>query len=466
MALEERLRKISIKLKQNPLTSATILIVVLLLLLIVVPYLDVNHRGINNATVEATLENQSRATLAQILGGAAIGIGLYYTWRRITISEEDLKATQENLKVAQESLKVTQENLQVTQKVAQDNLKVAQEGQITERFTRAIDQLGNEKMDIRLGGIYALERISNESKEDYWPIMEILTAYVRNNSSIEAVVTNKGMSISMDIQANESTKKEDREKRKTASDIQAVLTVIGRRDNLFNSRNSLNHPNLQRHYRGASLMETHFRKDDFNEEYFVKSLIRLDLQRTYLREAFLTGAHFEGADFKEANLVNASLFKAHFEEALFVWAHLEEANLECAHLEEANLSWAHLERADFAGAHLERAILLKANLEGAYLNEANLQGATLFNAHLEGVDLREANLEGADLNRANFKGADLTGANLTGAELGRANLKGAEGLSLDQLSRVKTLYKAKLDHELLIPLEEMRPDLFEEYAYS
>ena len=71
------------------------------------------------------------------------------------------------------------------------NLKIAQEGQITERFTRAvdqlgaIDQLGNPAIEIRLGGIYALERIANESEKDYWPIMEILTAYVRKNSPVE-----------------------------------------------------------------------------------------------------------------------------------------------------------------------------------------------------------------------------------------------------------------------------------------
>lgn len=159
MSLEEKLKHLQEKIKQNPLTTVTILIIVLLLLLIVVPYWDVNHRGINNATQEVTLENQSRATLAQILGGVAIGIGLYYTWRRITIAEEDLKVTQENLKVAQDNLKVTQDNLEATQKVAQDNLKVAQESQITERFTRAVDQLGSKELEIRLGGIYALERM-------------------------------------------------------------------------------------------------------------------------------------------------------------------------------------------------------------------------------------------------------------------------------------------------------------------
>ena len=95
MALEHKLKQLQVKINQNPLTSATILIAVLLLLLIVIPFLQVDFRGINNATVEATLENQYRATFAQILGGVAIGIGLYYTWRRINIAEEDLKATKE-----------------------------------------------------------------------------------------------------------------------------------------------------------------------------------------------------------------------------------------------------------------------------------------------------------------------------------------------------------------------------------
>lgn len=96
-----------------------------------VPHWQVSQYGIINATERATLENQYRATLAQILGGIAIGIGLYYTWRRITIAEKELK--------------------------------VSQEGQIIERFTRAVDKLGtidqseNPAIEIRLGGIYALE---------------------------------------------------------------------------------------------------------------------------------------------------------------------------------------------------------------------------------------------------------------------------------------------------------------------
>ncbi len=54
--------------------------------------------------------------------------------------------------------------------------RLNQAGQITERFTRAIDQLGNSSMDVRLGGIYALERIARDSRHDHPQVMEVLTA--------------------------------------------------------------------------------------------------------------------------------------------------------------------------------------------------------------------------------------------------------------------------------------------------
>src|SRR3712207_2251315 len=50
---------------------------------------------------------------------------------------------------------------------------------ITESFTKAVEQLGSDKLQVRIGGIYALERISRESADDYWTIMETLTAFVR-----------------------------------------------------------------------------------------------------------------------------------------------------------------------------------------------------------------------------------------------------------------------------------------------
>src|SRR5215472_14928391 len=110
--------------------------------------------------------NEARKTLATILGGVVLLAGFFGTWQ--------------NLRVAQESASTSQKAL-----------LVSQEGQITDRFTKAIEQLGAvdaqgvKKMVVRLGGIYALERIANESERDHWPIVEVLCTYVRNVAPIK-----------------------------------------------------------------------------------------------------------------------------------------------------------------------------------------------------------------------------------------------------------------------------------------
>src|SRR5215217_8163404 len=98
-------------------------------------------------------------------------VGLFFTWRSLRQTRESQAQTQEN----------TQRTLELTE-----------QGQITERFTRAIDQLGatyettgKPRLEIRLGGVYALERIAWDSPErDYSTVMEVLTAYVRENTSL------------------------------------------------------------------------------------------------------------------------------------------------------------------------------------------------------------------------------------------------------------------------------------------
>lgn len=146
------------------------------------------------------LENELRKTWAQILGGAFILIGLFLTgltvWSRWK------------------------------------TLEVAEEGQITERFTRAIDQLGSDKLEIRLGGIYALERIARDSEKDHWPILEVLSAYVRENapgSSKEGSTKNEiPKEFKSPAKSSDDFLTELAQRPNPKTDIQAILTVIGR----------------------------------------------------------------------------------------------------------------------------------------------------------------------------------------------------------------------------------------------
>lgn len=390
--------------EKHPIFCIACIVIIFLLVVLsifLLPSWQISQFGITNTTEKANLENQYRVTiiqifttLAQILGGIAVIIGLYYTWRRINIAEDNLKATQDSLKVTQE------------------NLKVAQEGQIIERFTRALDQLGDEKIEIRLGGIYALEKFSkklNDNEDDDWPIIDILTAYIRKNSPVNnEYVKNENIIIKQYLkEPNEIHFIKEGTAPALSLDIQAILTVIKR--------------------------------------YQFKGPSRLDLQKTYLR----------GADLQGANLCEVNLYEADLEKANLNGADLKEANL--VH---AKLIRACLQNADLRNANLDYAILVAANLEKVFLEGANLQNADLQQAVIM------AELKNAYLYRTNLKNATLAGANLEGANLYEANLEGANlyearNLSLEQLSKVKTLYNVILDDKLLIPLKEKHPHLFD-----
>jgi uncharacterized protein YjbI with pentapeptide repeats len=143
-----------------------------------------------------------------------------------------------------------------------------------------------------------------------------------------------------------------------ASDIQAILTVLGRRD------------------------ETARKQDQAARR-------RLDLVAIDLRGANLREAHLERADLTGADLQGAYLTRVHLESARLRGAYLGQA-----HLQNASLLGAHLQNARLRGADLKLARFWGADLQGAYL----------------GADFREALFRGANLRKTRLQGADLRGA--------------------------------------------------------
>jgi hypothetical protein len=114
----------------------------------------------------------------QILGGGALLIGLFFTWR--------------NLKVTQDKLNLDRESQQSLQKANENKFLIDREGLIANRFNTATSQLGAQikedtpNVEARLGAIYALEWIGQYDSRLYWPVMEILSGYIRHNAPIIA----------------------------------------------------------------------------------------------------------------------------------------------------------------------------------------------------------------------------------------------------------------------------------------
>jgi hypothetical protein len=275
----------------------------LILVLIYVPKIQVPTGYWLNPKVIFDMENEARRTLAYIIGGLLVFIGIILTFWQIRILGKQLH--------------------------------VAQEGQITERFTRAIEQLGSDKMEIRLGGIYALERIANDSDKDYWPIMETLTAYVRERAPWREP----------DQKVREEAAGEKAVATATSqmsTDIQAVLTVIGRRK----------YP-----------------------DYHIAKMKLLDLRDTNLQRADLSFANLEGVFFSGVNLERAFFYETNLERGILYSANLKRIKFSNVKLYKGKIKNAHLEGADLTGAigltreQLAEAIIDENTKLPSYLKE-------------------------------------------------------------------------------------------------
>jgi Pentapeptide repeats (8 copies) len=125
-------------------------------------------------------------------------------------------------------------------------------------YTKAIEQLGSDKVDVRIGGIYALERIARDSPRDHPTVMEVLAAFIREHSSEQPPRP-----------AGEEPRA-DTPGLLAPGDIQAAVSVIGKRNAVYDQR-------------------------------------RLVLYRADLADADLTDANFEGAYLVRVRLTGAAL---------------------------------------------------------------------------------------------------------------------------------------------------------------
>jgi len=232
-----------------------------------------------------TLNNLAQGS-ALLLGALAAAATLIFTLLRTWINERTTRATEEGL--------------------------------ITDRINAAVASLGADKtlkgfddgkdytrpnIEVRVGAILALERIAKRSPDVHIQIMEILCAYIRENT------------------------KENRERPR--EDIQTALNVIGRRNQ------------IQRTLEGPKTI--------------------------FLSGSILNGSNMEGMDFSGAIMIGVKLNGANLNRANFKFTNLFMANLADASLMNTSFFNADLRRATFDRAVSFKTDFRKANLVGANL---------------------------------------------------------------------------------------------------
>jgi Pentapeptide repeats (8 copies) len=259
---------------------------------------------------QARLQNDARATLLQGFAGLLLAVGAVATWRQVQVNRE---------------------------------------GQITERFARAVDQLGSSAPDVRLGGIYTLERIAKDSPPDRPTVVAVLGALVRAHAPwlVDAPDGPQHPTPTVDRHLSWLQHR--------APDVQAALSALA--------------------YRPVSPDE-----------------LPLYLSRVDLRGAYLPGGRLAHAMIRHTNLARAGLSRV---------------SLKGSDLRNSDLRLAYLEHAELAGAKLYQAYLQEADLRGANLVGADLREANFHGADLRGANLALANLEDADLTDVRYDVATL-----------------------------------------------------------
>ncbi|MEV6350899.1 pentapeptide repeat-containing protein [Actinoplanes sp. NPDC051851] len=286
---------------------------------------DLGRRPITSSDRLSAI-NSVRATLLQLTAGIVLFFGAYATWRQLRVS--------------------------------QDTLRITQEGHITGQFSRAIDHLGNDKQDVRIGGLHALRRLAEHSERDREAVISTMAAFLRAHQPWPPTAP------PADADINTVAPLETR-----APDSQLALTCLG-------------------------VLGRFDRSDPW-----------LNLSLTDLRRADFDGLWLTRMNFDRACLESASLFAANLTRASLV-----SVNLRHASLRRANLTEARGVLADLRGALVVESVLTGADFTRADLREANLRKARAQATVFRDADLRDADLRGADLSDADLSGARLDGA--------------------------------------------------------
>jgi uncharacterized protein YjbI with pentapeptide repeats len=261
-------------------------------------------------------------------------------------------------------------------KLTNESIKVTQDGQVTGRYTAAINQLAAERPEVKLGGIYALGRVMNDSPSDQRTVQKVLSAYIRSNAPNEETST------------------------APPSDIAAALDVI-----TANEVESKTDVDLH----GANLQE-------------------VELQSRRIDSANLSGVNFGGADFCRTSFAGSDLGSADFSGSLLKQANFNSPNGIWSPLgtvvdDGVNFGGAAIRGASFKGADLSGALFRYGAKDFKDKDPSEMKRKIRDNT-FESVTFENAILRGADFTGARFKSVDFAGADLTGVS----------GLTTEQLA--------------------------------
>ena len=243
--------------------------------------------------------------------------------------------------VAVGSLIGTAVSISETSDNAANDRQLQQRGQASDRYLKAVEQLAAPTPDLRLGGIYALDQLYNDSPLDTAQIVSVLLAYIRNHAPVATCPrVPERTAMVVPLQAPDYGYE-------PPADIQAAIRVIGRRP--------------------------------------VPAARALDLSRLCLRQLNMTGLYFIQANFRASYAVDASLDDTDLTASTFLYSDFERSFFHSAILDNSSLSTS-----KFAGSDFEQVSFKYSNI-----SDSDMSGITIADSDFSGSSVVQSNVLGS-----------------------------------------------------------------------
>jgi uncharacterized protein YjbI with pentapeptide repeats len=249
-------------------------------------------------------ENQMFITLAQVLGGGFVLTGLYFTARSYVL---------------------------------------ARRSQFAERLGVAIEGLGDDNLQRRVGSLYSLGAMASGEQRDARAITNLVCAFVRTTTTAE--------------------KYREAFSAKPREDVQTAIDVLGEK--------------------GVRLTWTRWLSID-------------------LSDAYLAGANFAHGDFRRAQLRGANLESCSFFRARLTDADLSGSQVGHANFNQADLKRTSLFRSRASDSTFRRARLLRTNATYAELRKAAFDGSWMIRSTFGQADMTDATFDGVRERKCEF----------------------------------------------------------------
>lgn len=245
---------------------------------------------------------------------------------------------------------------------ARQQASTDREGYYTGLFTKAVEQLGSTRdetsvdgktitrpnLEVRLGAIYGLERIAQDSERDHWPIMEVLSAYVRNVQNTGTFVDEPTGKDVFDVEYDWDQKIISR------VDIQSAITIIGQRAN--SRREHERKRKLRLNFAGANLQKIIFDEGNFDDAIF---------QNCQLDFSSFKNTSIKNSTFEDASLNYTKFHHAAMQAVVLSFVSARGTDFSNADLESADMTFADFTSCIFDETHF------KKSASGAYFIESS-----------------------------------------------------------------------------------------------